>query len=91
MSADAGDDYGWPEGERLLVQRQIAGILDHPSVYVGGPSRQSMEKAGRVIAMLERSERIVSTTCEHAGWTTYRQHGTYCPDCGSDLHKTSES
>lgn len=84
------DDYGWPEGERLLVQRQIASILDHPTVYMSGPSPNSLNKADKIIAALERGERIVSTTCEHDGWMTYRQHGTFCPDCGSDLNKTAE-
>lgn len=84
------DDYGWPEGERLLVQRQIASIIDHPSVFMGGPSRQSMQKADRIIAALERGERIVSTTCDHDGWMTYRMHGTYCPDCGTILDKSPE-
>ena len=84
------DDYGWPEGERLLVQRQIAGIIDHPSVFMGGPSRNALNKADKIIAALERGERVVSTTCVHDGWRTYRMHGTYCPDCGTDLQKTGD-
>lgn len=76
--------------ERLLVQRQIASILDGPSLYMGGPSRQNMQKAEKIIEALERGERLVSTTCDHDGWMTYRMHGTYCPDCGTDLHKTGD-
>jgi hypothetical protein len=76
--------------ERVTVQRQIASILDHPSVYMGGPSRRSMAKAHDIIVALERGERLVPTMCDHHGWMTYRMHGTYCPDCGTNLHKTQE-
>ena len=73
------------EQERLIVQRGIASILDHPSLYMGGPSRQSMLKAEAIIKLLEKEKRLVSTTCEHGGWTDYKTHGICCPDCGTLL------
>lgn len=39
-----------------VVQRVIAGILDHTSVYMGGPSQQSMCRAGRIVAYLAEQE-----------------------------------
>lgn len=33
---------------REVIERVIGGILDHPSVYMGGPSRQSMRKAAAI-------------------------------------------
>jgi hypothetical protein len=32
----------------------VASVLDHPSIYMGGPSRQSIAKARRVLAALRR-------------------------------------
>lgn len=77
--------------ERLLVQRRIAGILDRPSVYMGGPSANSMRKAGLILMSLENSHRLHSTKCGHSTWENYRTHGTCCPTCGTDLHKTADS
>ena len=70
------------DDERRLVQRQIAGIIDHPSIYMGGPSVNSMRKAGSIIEALEDAERLVASNCEHLGWVSYKQHGIYCPTCG---------
>lgn len=42
--ADTVDD-----AERYLLRQQIASILDHPSVYMGGPSQPSIRKAIRII------------------------------------------
>lgn len=39
--------------KREVLQREIAAILDHPSVFMGGPSRQSLKTAGRVLQHLE--------------------------------------
>ena len=68
--------------ERLIVQRRIASILDHPSVYMGGPSQASMRKADEIIMSLENSHRLHATKCGHATWESYKQHGTHCPTCG---------
>lgn len=35
------------------AQRAIASILDYPSVYMGGPSQQSMRRALQVIEYLK--------------------------------------
>lgn len=75
------------EKERLLVQRSIAALIDSPSVFMGGPSKNSMNKADRIIRELEHGKRLVPTTCDHTGWKNYRQNGTYCPDCGTILDK----
>jgi len=37
------------DAERYLLRQQIASILDHPSVFMGGPSPQSVRKAIRII------------------------------------------
>lgn len=76
--------------ERLLVQRIIASLIDSPSVYMGGPSPASMKKADRIIAELEQSYRIHHTKCGHGTWRSYREHGTYCPTCGTLLNKSPD-
>ena len=53
-----------PSKEREELQRMIAGILDHPSVYMGGPSRQNMRRADKIIstiraALQEPTEAVV--------------------------------
>jgi len=73
-------------GERLLVQRLIAECIDHPSVYMGGPSRNAMRKADDIIGMLDRGRRLVPTRCDHSAWKDCRTHGSYCPDCMTILH-----
>ena len=73
------------ENERLLVQRMIATAIDHPSVYMNGASRDSMRKADNIIRYLERSKRLNATTCGHSGWTDFKLHGSYCPDCDTIL------
>lgn len=40
--------------EREILQREIASILDYPSVYMGGPSYTSLQKAERIVKFLER-------------------------------------
>jgi len=35
-----------------VVQRNIASMLDHPSVYMGGPSQGSLRRAGRIVEYL---------------------------------------
>lgn len=32
-----------------FTQRAIARMLDHPSVYMGGPSHGSLRRAGRIV------------------------------------------
>lgn len=69
------------ETERLLVQRGIAAILDHPSVYMSGPSKRSMRLAASIIEDLEKSKRLVSTSCDHSAWDASGKQGAYCPVC----------
>ena len=35
-----------------VIQRNIASMLDHPSVYMGGPSQGSMRRAKRIVEYL---------------------------------------
>lgn len=35
-----------------IAQRRIASILDHPSVYMGGPSHGSMRRAAKIVEYL---------------------------------------
>jgi hypothetical protein len=71
--------------ERLLVQRLIAATIDHPSVFMGGPSRNAMKKADAIIEGLIRAKRLVPSACGHSGWQNFFKHGAYCPDCGQFL------
>jgi len=77
------------ESEYLIIKRGIAAIIDHPSVYMGGPSHNSMRKAASIIEALERSKRLVSTTCDHRAWadssTPISHRGIYCPACSTIL------
>ena len=70
------------EDERALIIAQIAGSLDYPSVFMGGPSIPNLRKAKDIVDMLERSQRLVATTCDHSDYGSYREHGIYCPRCG---------
>jgi hypothetical protein len=70
------------ETERTLVVRQIASIIDSPSVYMGGPSPSSTKKAERIVSNLEAAFRLTASKCGHGSWESYRQHGIYCPTCG---------
>ncbi len=40
--------------KRELAKLNIASILDHPSVYMGGPSRGSQRNADRILKYLEK-------------------------------------
>jgi len=41
------------DAAKYLLRQRIASILDHPSVYMGGPSQQSLRKAIRIIEALD--------------------------------------
>ena len=41
------------DAEKYLLRQRIASILDWPSVYMGGPSRQSIMKAIKIINALD--------------------------------------
>lgn len=72
--------------EREYVRRTIASCIDYPSVYMGGPSQNSLRVAGRIMDALERGSRLVPTTCEHEEWADYKTHGICCPACGMQCH-----
>jgi len=41
------------DAAKYILRQRIASILDHPSVYMGGPSHQSVQKAIIIIRELE--------------------------------------
>lgn len=41
--------------DREFLTRLISEIIDHPSVYMGGPSRQAQQKANRIIDALQKA------------------------------------
>lgn len=69
--------------EREYVRRTIASVIDHPSVYMGGPSQNSIRVAGRIMDELDRQGRLCSTTCTHDEYAGWDQHGRACPACGT--------
>lgn len=76
--------------ERAYVRARIASILDYPSVYMGGPSANSLRRADDIINELERQCRIVTTTCDHERYEGYKVHGIACPDCGWHIGNESK-
>ena len=69
------------ETERDLIINHIAGQLDMPSLYMGGPSQQSKRRAERIVEWLEYSHRLVPTACDHSDYVSYHENGIYCPRC----------
>ena len=67
--------------ERDLIIDAIAGQLDMPSLYMSGPSQQSKRRAERIVEWLEHSQRLVSTTCDHRDYVSYRENVIYCTRC----------
>lgn len=43
-------DTGKMVPDRVVMLRTIAAILDHPSVYMGGPSQLNMRRAEQILA-----------------------------------------
>lgn len=44
---------------QLALRQRIAGILDKPSVYMGGPSRQNLRRADEIIAAIREDSRLM--------------------------------
>lgn len=40
------------DADKYILRQAIAAQLDYPSVYMGGPSRQSVQKAIRIVENL---------------------------------------
>ena len=72
--------------ESEYVQRVIAGIIDLPSLYMGGPSADSMRKAAAIMDTLDASYRLIPTACTHDAWDD--TIGTSCPTCGMIMNKS---
>lgn len=43
------------DAAKYLLRQRIASIIDFPSVYMGGPSQQSVRKAIKIIEALENA------------------------------------
>lgn len=43
------------DAAKYLLRQRIASILDFPSVYMGGPSQQSVLKAIKIIIAMEEA------------------------------------
>lgn len=43
------------DAAKYLLRQRIASIIDFPSVYMGGPSQQSVRKAIKIIEALEHA------------------------------------
>jgi hypothetical protein len=54
---------GWITPELLTIF--IASILDHPSVYMSGPSKHSMKRAKKIVELLQH-EKIMPSDAEIA-------------------------
>lgn len=68
---------------QLALRQTIAGVLDHPSVYMGGPSRQHLRKADQIIECLRRDPRLMEAL--RAGMETSPARGEKCfADCGDN-------
>jgi hypothetical protein len=76
--------------ERDLIINAIAGQLDMPSLYMSGPSQQSKRRAERIVEWLEHSQRLVTTTCDHSDYVSYRENGIYCPRCNLKIKEIEE-
>lgn len=46
--------------QKFILRQDIASMLDHPSVYMGGPSWGSKQKAIKIINHLEKNYNIDS-------------------------------
>lgn len=44
---------------QLALRQRIAGILDRPSVYMGGPSKQNLKRADEIIAAIREDSRLM--------------------------------
>ena len=50
--------------EREKLQREIASILDHPSVFMGGPSQHNLRKAERVLEHMAKSMKLLTALAD---------------------------
>jgi hypothetical protein len=50
---------------QLALRQTIAGLLDRPSVYMGGPSRQNLKRADDIIAAIRGDARLVQALGAH--------------------------
>lgn len=44
---------------QLALRQRIAGILDRPSIYMGGPSKQNLKRADDIIAAIREDARLL--------------------------------
>jgi hypothetical protein len=41
-----------PDAGRMVVLQTIAAMLDHPNVFMGGPTQRSLRRAGDILAVV---------------------------------------
>lgn len=54
------------DAELYILRQSIASMLDHPSVYMGGPSQQAIRKAIKIVEFLSQNYKIEPTTEDDA-------------------------
>lgn len=68
----------------LALHQTIAGLLDKPSVYMGGPSKQNMRRAEEIVTALRRDTDLLAQLIGHPVEPT-EKHEPWCDqgcDCG---------
>lgn len=65
------------DAEKYLLRQAIAAAIDHPSVYMGGPSPNSVRKAIKIVEMLTdeydikpKPERLAADAERVRSWRT---------------------
>lgn len=68
----------------------IASMLDHPSVYMGGPSQNSLRKAKKIVDYLIESKRWIDSQCTHESYQNFKTNGHYCPNCNQKIYESND-
>ena len=50
------------DAEKYMLRQAIASTLDMPSVYMGGPSQQSVRRAIKIVEFITQNYKIEPTT-----------------------------
>lgn len=78
-------DTGKMVSDRVVMLRTIAAVLDHPNVYMGGPSQRNMRRAEEILAAVApliaaaERDRCIAAICdaEPAADSPYMTLGDY--------------
>lgn len=75
---------------KIAVLREIAAMLDHPSVYMGGPSQRNMRRAEQIYAavapLIAKAER---ERCIAAGQKAWPKAHTYASE-NADMYRAQD-